>query len=247
MTAIIGVFCKDGVVVGTDSSSTFAAGQIRTIEQTTDKIHIIDGRIILAGTGPVGYTQRVNAVVEKVWANKGFKGSGLEVAKRISKESIEDFNSTYGCRNPLNYGSLLAYPVENNHHLCEFDVNNFQPEMKTDRIWYCSMGSGQLITDPFLGFIREVFWQTGRPAVPDGVFAVTWSLEHVITLNPAGVNGPINIAVLEKAQDGKLHARVLDESELGQHRQSVQAAKERLRGYKADLLPGPETPTPPTR
>jgi 20S proteasome alpha/beta subunit len=31
MTAIVGVICKDGVVIGSDSAATFAAGRQNTI------------------------------------------------------------------------------------------------------------------------------------------------------------------------------------------------------------------------
>ena len=41
MTSVVGILCKDGVVVGTDSSATFDNGQIRTIEQPFEKIEIM--------------------------------------------------------------------------------------------------------------------------------------------------------------------------------------------------------------
>ena len=54
MTILVGLLCKDGIVIGSDSSATFGTMQNRTIEQPTDKIEIIDGKVIIAGTGQVG-------------------------------------------------------------------------------------------------------------------------------------------------------------------------------------------------
>lgn len=65
MTILVGIKCKDGVLIGSDSSATFAAGQIRTIEQTTKKIEIVDGKIIVAGTGQIGLGQRFCHQVEQ--------------------------------------------------------------------------------------------------------------------------------------------------------------------------------------
>ena len=39
MTVIMGVLCKDGVVVGADSAVTFGGGGVYTIRQATEKVH----------------------------------------------------------------------------------------------------------------------------------------------------------------------------------------------------------------
>ena len=70
MTILVGILCKDGVVVGTDSSATFAAGQFRTIEQETKKIDIISGQIIVAGTGQIGLGQRFYSQIHGGWHDK---------------------------------------------------------------------------------------------------------------------------------------------------------------------------------
>lgn len=57
MTILVGLLCKEGIVIGADSSATFGSAQFRTIEQPTDKIEIIDNQIIVAGTGQIGLGQ----------------------------------------------------------------------------------------------------------------------------------------------------------------------------------------------
>jgi hypothetical protein len=39
----------------------------------------------------------------------------------------------------------LGFVLGDKPHLCEFAVTDFQPEFKTETMWYGSMGSGQPI------------------------------------------------------------------------------------------------------
>ena len=247
MTAIIGVLCTDGVVVGTDSSGTFTAGQLRTIEQPTEKLDILSDRIVLAGTGQIGLGQRFKRIVEHAWGNNVFKGDAIEVCRQLSAAAIQDFNSTAAQRGQ--YGAVVVFPVGNKLHLCEFAEADFQPELKLShpRLWYVSMGSTQLITDPFLAFIREVFWVESQPNVKQATFAVLWTLEHAISVNPGGVNGPPRLATAQRI-DGECRARLLTAAELDEHRQAIALAKQGLRSALESLggtaSSAPDVPQP---
>lgn len=234
MTIIVGVFCKDGVVIGADSAATLTAGQVRTIEQRMKKIEIVRDRVIVAATGQIGLTQRFVAQVEEGWKQGTFTKSQVEIGKALSAAAIADFQSTNA---PRQLGALVAFPCGNKPCLCEFDQEHFQPELKTDRLWYVSMGSGQSIADPFLGFIREVLWHDGLPTCKEAAFAVTWTISQAIKLNPGGINGPIHVAMLAY-EDGKLCARELSEAEIEQHQQNVEGAHEHLREYREILRGG---------
>lgn len=235
MTAVVGVRCTNGVVVGTDSAVTFASGQQRTVEQATEKLHVIQDRVIVAGTGSVGLKQRFCAVVDSQCRDRFYtqRANGLEAARRFSAAAIEDFRETY--LREVKFGALVAYPVNHETYLCEFTVDDFQPEMKRrDGIWYCSMGSSQGITDPFLGFIRRVVWGDEPPNVNQGQLTVTWALDHAVELNPGGVDDPISVAVLEHDEGaGAPRARRLDETELQELRQSKDEAEKLLHEYFA--------------
>lgn len=244
MTVLVGLLCKDGIVVGSDSAATFSAGQTRTIEQITKKIDIVGEKIIVAGTGQIGLGQRFNAVVTKAWDEKEFRSDHIDAAKKLSAKGIEDFNSTH--IRPGGYGCLVAFPIKNKLHLCEFAIDDFQPEFKTLNLWYVAMGSGQAICDPFLGLMRKVFWKDGPPSYQDGIFAVTWAIQHAIDVNPGGVNGPLQIAVLS-TKNGPPHASLLSDDELSEHLNNVEGAIKHMGNY-ADLLRGKnnaETPDVP--
>ena len=96
----------------------------------------------------------------------------------------------------------MAVPVGRKPILCEFSIDGFQPTLYTPEMWFCSMGSTQMITDPFLALMREIFWPTAQPTMGQAVLAVTWALDHAIAVNPGGVNGPVQIAVLERHKSG---------------------------------------------
>ncbi len=248
MTAIIGIYCRDGVVIGADSSASFAhTPAFRTIEQRVRKLEVIAGQLILASTGAIGLGQRFSDVVERYWIDK--KGTGKshhEVVRELRQLACENFASTGVSKGQC--GALLAFPSSSakRPQLCEFSATDFQPEFKNDNMWFVSMGSGQPITDPFLGLMRRVFWGDTPPLLVDGIFAVTWTLNHVIELNPGGINGPARIAVL----DDHSRARELTEDELQEHISNAQGAEKHLAQYKeilkgADAAPIPSAPPPP--
>lgn len=245
MTSIVGVYCNDGVVIGTDSSVTFGDGRNQTIEQPREKLKVIGDLVIVAGTGQVGLGQRFTSIVQDAYDSKTFNRNttGLDVSRHLCRNAIGDFTNT-GLKT-IPYGALVAFPTGSRFHLCEFAINDFQPEMKNEDTWYVSMGSAQHITDPFLAFIREVFWENGIPSVNDAEFAVTWTLDQAVAYNPGGVNGPVRIAVLDRSS-GKSKARILEDEVLYEHRENIDECKHVLRELqdKHQLSDGPAPAVP---
>lgn len=231
MTILIGVLCHDGVVIGADNSATLAAGQLPTVEQPyAHKIDVIDQQVIVAHTGSIGLAQRFTAVVDTVWKDPAFQQvSYLEIGKHLAKTGREDFAATY-VQNP-NYGALVAFPWRGRAYLCVFEPISLQPEFKTAGSWYVALGSGQLLTDSFLAFIRWVYWEEGPPVCQDAIWAVTLALEHAITCNPGGISGPMHLAVLTTDTQGQLSARSLETAEIAEHRENVQGLVTAMRAY----------------
>jgi hypothetical protein len=248
MTVLVGLLCQDGAVIGSDSSATFCQGARLTIEQRDKKVEIIGGDVIIAATGTMGLSQRFGAIVKSVRASREFdltQQDPIHVGKIVAINTINDFNSTLVGKGQ--FGALMAFWSQGNFCLCEFPVNDFQPELKTTTMWYTSMGSGQAITDPFLGLMRRVFWKDTMPTLSDGIFAVTWALEHTIDLNPGGINGPKQIGVLRTAAGGAVEARLLTDDELREHENNVNGAEQHLAQYRvlqsdagAQPIPMPE-------
>lgn len=254
MTILVGIKCKDGIVIGADSSVTFGGLSLRTIEQHTDrKIEIIGDQVIVAGTGFVGHQQRFSSVVTKIFkGNDTFgKKNALDIGRVLAGAGVTDFASTGAPQRQ--YAALVAYKSEDNdYNLCEFSIDNFQPELKElNGLWWVSLGSGQPIVDPFLALLAKVFWKDGPPSIRGGIFSAYWALEHACDLNTGGIKEPIHIAVLksDRANKGRVRAKMLDSDELAEHKDMIRAATEQLRKFR-DVLEGSmeakEIPEPPT-
>ena len=206
---------------------TMSTGTLSTIEQPTEKLAVIDSRAIIAGTGSIGHGQRFRHVVETALKNREFvaerngeRQHSVDICRNISRATVTDFQQT--CTKLNAYSALLAVPVGREPVLCQFD-DGFQPTLFTEQMWFCSMGSTQPITDPFLALMREIFWPTDQPTVQEATLAVTWTLDHAISVNPGGVNGPARIAVLEP--NG---SRLLADADLNEHRSWIEDARRQL-------------------
>lgn len=247
MTALVGIACDDGIVIGTDSSSTLSAGEIPTIEQKTKKLFCVADKVIMAVTGSVGLAQRFQAILERAWAPGGHFATNnlpaIEIAKYLSREMLQDMGFTFIQK--INVGALVAFEAEEKLHLVEYAVTDFQPEFKNQNPFFVSMGSGQVICDPFMGLMRRVFWQDDQPSVGLGLFTVAWTLEHVIGLNPGGIAGPAQIASLTRNAENKLTAKVLSDNDLLEHRNFATKAEEHLSKFLFFQEEGGDAPIPP--
>ncbi len=242
MTSIVGVFCSDGVVIGTDSSATFSSSGHRTIEQETKKIDIFLGTVIVAGTGEVGLGQRFCNLAEKSFKEANFiKGKPIEVMTALSQKAVKEFQSTYTAfpqmQAGFNYGALVAYTNGETYNLCEFDPIHFRPELKLpqQKFFFSSMGSGQQITDPFLALMRKIFWNAEMPTVADAKFITAWTLQHAIEVNPGGINSPIQMSAIRKNDRGRYSATMISDEEIQEHMDIVSNAESHLAGYKEIL------------
>jgi hypothetical protein len=242
MTSIVGIRCKDGVVIAADSSATFGNGVgVRTIEQPTEhKIEIIGEKVIIAGTGYVGHSQRFNQVVHDMYHDAmDFRDkSDVEIAKLLSSKGLHDFGQTFVQH--LEYSAFVAYDAGGEAVLCELPAGSmsqdrptaFQPEIKRlDDLWFASAGSGQSITDPFLALFKEIFWKDEAPDIQGGVFTAMWALKHACEVNAGGIKGPIHIAVLSRVK-GKFQARMLDDDRKSELDNMVSSATEHFAKFK---------------
>lgn len=245
MTLIVGIRCRDNsAVIGTDSAVTFSLlPQQPTIEQPNRrKIEIVDDQVIIASTGALGLGQRFVDLVKEAWKNKGLQGkSAVEVGRLLARPTVQDFASTGAGK--AAYGALVAVPCNKRAELIEFNVAGFQPEVKTEVNWYVSMGAGQLVADPLLGFVRRVFWGDEPPSRQDGVFAAMMVLKLACEMAPTGVAPPVQMALLSPDKKGHLVRKELTQEELLEHNGNVEGAIQHFRKYR-DILRGEGTPRP---
>jgi hypothetical protein len=257
MTIIVGIRSKDSVVVAADSAATYGALGQQTVAQRTDrKIEIIDNRAILAVSGPIGLGQRFRGVLESlVRDNKRLKGVPWQVMTEIRKEfwphietelraaavSVPLIGPQAASSSALS-SSLVGLATANGPTLIQFDSNG-APEEATEQLPFVCIGSGHILGDPFLAFIKDVFWTPGSlPELQDAIFAALWTIDQSISIAPGGIGGTAHVATLT-GNGQKYVARELEPSELDEHRQAIEAAKASLRSFK-DFSADPPTPPP---
>jgi Proteasome subunit len=228
MTIIVGVRCTDGVVVGSDSIATSAAGPTPVMQiGSNNKIEIFDGKIIVATTGSVGYKQRLQIIVRQA-VNGGvfnnFKKDRL--CQHISSKLLLDLQSSLAPRHPtmgFMFGAIMATVIDNSPCLIEFSTTDFQHEFKEHKLFFVSMGSGQPLADPFLAFVSRVLWKDTLPDVKLGRFGLYWVLAHTIKHAPGLVGDPICLATLSKPANEWMAAETTDDQEAAEFIASVEA------------------------
>jgi hypothetical protein len=221
VTVLVGVRCSDGVVIGADSIATASMGQFPLIQVEADpKIRIFNDAVILATTGAVGYTQRLHFHVEaaikgNVFNNFTAREATINISKRFVPDLHESKAPTWG-QEGYRFGGLMAATVKDGPFLAEFGTVDFQPELKAGKIFFGSLGFGQVLADPFLAFVCRVLWKNEMPDVDHGKFGVYWVFAHTIKLAPGKVGLPICLATLRQVA-GKWVAEEKDTQESAQY------------------------------
>ncbi len=256
MTLIVGVKCSDGVVVGADGAATLGAMGQQTIRQNARKLNILSNRIIVGVSGPVGLGQRINGRISDLFSQNKLSGKNSVDGMTIIRQAIwpdiygelqaataaKDLIGQVALLSALSH-SVVAMPLDRKFGLFQFDQQG-APEEATDDLPFVSIGSGQPTADPFLAFIRKVFWPNSLPTLEMGIFSTLWTLRHAIETNPGGVADPKQIMVLER-QGKDFNAHELASEELEEHDEAITAAESVLGDFRS-LTGGKSSPTPAT-
>jgi hypothetical protein len=166
-----------------------------------EKLQQIGDRAILACTGSVGFAQRAKIIADEMWNKKRFTDNGMSTASNLAGRLIADFSSSNVQRHPqlgFNFGALLAMVVQDVPYLVEFDSVGFQPELKDGNLFYVAMGSGQMLADPFLTFVKRVLWKDKMPDVERAKIGIWWVLNYTCVQAVGMVGGELKLGVLRK-------------------------------------------------
>jgi hypothetical protein len=221
VTVLVGVRCTDGAVIGSDSIATSSVGQMPLIQVQFDgKIRIFSERVIVATTGAIGFSQRLHQHVEAAINGKVFLNFDTRrCTNNIASRFIGDLQESKAPNHPtegIRFGALVAAACADGPFLAEFATTDFQPEIKAGEMFCVTMGSGQLLADPFMAFVSKVLWQGKMPTVNEGKFGVYWVLSHTLRLAPGQVGPPIRLATLGQVE-GQWVAREEDTQESAEY------------------------------
>lgn len=236
MTLIIGIKCKDGIVMAADGAATLGSMGQSTALQPTKKLSIIKDKIIVGVSGPVGLGQMLKGKMESIWDNGLLSGKKCHEAMSVISQGFREYimpelQVAQVARNTIGNAGLtsalsstvVALPVSGELCLLQFDQQG-APEQTTEELPFVSIGSGQSIADPFLGLLRRISWSDHQPTLNEGLFAAIWTLDHAIKVNPGGVAEPMQIMIMQQ-EDSKTTIKELSEAELSEHREAVRSAE----------------------
>ncbi|MGC9971908.1 MAG: hypothetical protein ABSE56_15105 [Bryobacteraceae bacterium] len=241
MTLIVGFKCRDGIVVGADGAATLGNIGQRTIQQPVRKLSIIDNCIV-GVSGPIALGQAYVTEIARLSKSGRFAKAPSQCLKDI-REAIwpyaeKEWKAAAVVRPVMGESAaqsafstmVVALPIYEEPSLFQFD-HQCSPEEATKDLPFISIGNGQGLSDPFLAFLRRLFWPQSLPSLAEGTFAVLWSLEQAIRTTPGGVSKPIQMMTLSR-HEAKWRVNELTEAELAEHYQNISDAEEALSNYR---------------
>lgn len=250
MTLLVGILCREGVVIASDSAATFGANGTVTIgQQEVEKVRLIHDKIAYAATGAVGIAQLIIDAIARSWSEGKFTGAKTpeemmgKVGHLISNTVGPFLNTAQlqrqvtGEANASLCKSLIAMPVCKKFQLFQFDFNG-APEMCTHQLPFVALGSGQMIADPFLALLKRLLWPNEVPSLADGRLAAVWTIDHVRRTSPGGVGGRIQLATLTNNPES---VKIAQNAEVDEHLQAIEEALSALvahiKGEKSAITP----------
>jgi hypothetical protein len=266
MTLIVGVKCSDGIVLGADSTATYVTplGQPTIRQETATKLHIATdtvGRLVVAVSGPIAlgqsYSDEADHYVRShqnrvTWKN--VQEAKTELTKLFWKHAGPTYERAgvvarvigQAAFNECNHQAAAMFALSDGPHLIGFSGHCNAEEVTTD-LPFVSLGSGQVSADPFLAFIRRIFWPVGLPPLLDGKIATIWTLDEVIKHTPGGVGGNVRVAALAQDQQGDWKCSELSAQEIEDHRQVLSRMEDKMReALTLQVSEAAAIPEPPT-
>lgn len=247
MTVVVAFSCSDGAVVASDSMITPTIGGLNVGHHHGVKVYVLPGSQIFAFAGDQGQAARFKVLAE---ANHGMivtTAHALDYPLALAQGISAQFQST-GIGQAIGANTILGFLHMNTCYCCAFE-GQMQPRLLDKDHYYVALGTGKLSADPFLRFLVDTFCESGQPTVREGILLATWVVQHVIDVNPGGVAGPIRVAVIEKDATGLYAARELPDTEIAEHQQAIESARDALRDWRKSIGGQPAdaaaVPTPP--
>jgi ATP-dependent protease HslVU (ClpYQ) peptidase subunit len=262
MTLIVGVKCDKGVVLGADSAATYATPlnqQLTIRQETVTKLHISSNQIVIGVSGPMGLSQSYSAEVDAYIDSCGgqVKWRNIEDAKTAltnmmwkyagpiwERASVVTKVVGLAAADDCTHSSAAAFAIEDVPHLVQFSPQCNAEEV-AQALPFIALGNGQASADPFLAFIRRIFWPSELPSILDGELATVWTLDEVIRTTPGGVSGGVQVVVLKKNEDGIWKCTARSKEIIDGHRQMIADIERKMREATKPVL-GPVTSIPPS-
>jgi 20S proteasome alpha/beta subunit len=236
------VLCSNGAVIAADRQATHGAMGQQTVGQSVTKVEVVHGEALYATSGHKGLGQQLCAIINARQPEFKRQGYDRQLAKlqeafrpfidagfQTAKHAAGVVGNAIAAADCM-CGSLLAAGFNDGLKLVEI-TPQVAVEYMTKDMPFISMGSGKLTADPFLGFLRKVYWPDKLPTVQEGALAAYWTIQHAIDMKVAGVGFSVDVFTIEPS-DRTLKARKLDDAEVDEHVEFIKASEAALRGVR---------------
>jgi len=225
----------------------------QTVGLSVTKVQVINGAALYATSGHKGLGQQLCAVVDgkqPEFKNQRYDATIVKLQEAL-RPLVNNALTTGGLAARVIgnaavgdsiCGGLLAAGFKDGLKLVEI-TPQVAVEYMTDDMPFISMGSGKLSADPFLGFLRKVYWPTKLPTIQEGALAAYWTIQHAIDMKVVGVGFSVDVFVIAPS-DKTFIARKLDDAEVAEHVEFIRASEEALRGVRESMTAPPAIEAP---
>ena len=261
MTLLVGIVCPGGAVIAADKQASHGAMGAITVTQATTKITQVDDGILYASSGPVGLGQQICHIIAsdaKEIHNRNYH-SYVTLAQKKIRELLDPAWTTAriaaqaignAALADAVCGSLLAARFKDGIKLIEISPQGGW-EFLTDNLPFVCIGSGKQNADPFVRYLRSIFFDQQPPNLNEAVLAAYWTVRASIDAGSPGVGIGIDVFVLDNSDPKSAVARKLEAADLAEAQGFMQEAEDSWRGIR-DRIRGQgaaasEPPTPGTK
>jgi hypothetical protein len=248
MTLIVGIKCKDGLVVAADGATTWGVpGELMVRQSVRKKLRLLGTWGVVGVSGTVGMGQRLAAEVEALRdVMPGHRPHEVMTAVRQALWQVLGAELDYAKVAALAIGdqsSVLNVLAESVAGLvvggepCLFYFNRQgMPGQVCDEVPFVSAGCGKWIADPFLAYLRRTYWRGAAPDLAQGAFSAVWSLHYAIRTHPGGFDLPLQVVAFRRGADGVWKAEEMPEAEWRGHLELVKRLEAELSNLQQKLL-----------
>jgi 20S proteasome alpha/beta subunit len=247
MTLLIGVLCSDGAVIAADRQASHGSLGTMTVGQPVTKITTVGPDLLFASSGRIGMSQQFEAFIKRLSGETYFAKNDYAIAigrvQQHFRPIVEGAFKTataasqivgqQAAQSDCICASILAAPFRDGMKIVEISPQ-IAVEFLTPELSFLSMGSGKLTADPFLGFLKNVFWPDRLPTVREGALAAYWTIKLATDLRVSGVGMGIDICTLEGSDDGWA-SRKLEDNETAEHDGFIESCEDALRSVAAAI------------
>jgi 20S proteasome alpha/beta subunit len=257
VSLIIGLKCSNGIIVAADSAATFGGLMRDTIRQTAHKIHVVDDRVLIGCAGLVGLGQRyIGELREMLSGGRDFTVLPpyrlmAHIQQRFTDATQETMQSLLLAKRVSNLGLLNAglagtiVAMKSGGDLALFSFDEIcNPEGATADLPFVSVGSGQVLADPFLAHVKRVLWGNEQPSMALGSLGVIWTLQHVIGVNPGGISAPLEIYQMMLDEAGNVRIEAMHPDSMSDAESQISDIETRMRDIATTTV---DTASPPSR